>query len=107
MLGARRVLRKPFGDVSELWEAVDEAVDAAVADSAAGGADLTETSHALRTPLTAVRMAVEGLIAERTLDARERHLAEIAMRNLDRLANAVEDHLDQLAFAGDADAPLD
>jgi len=103
MLGARRVLRKPFGDVAELWEAVD----AAVADGAAGGADLTETSHALRTPLTAVRMAVEGLIAERTLDARERHLAEIAVRNLDRLANAVEDHLDQLAFAGDPDAPLD
>ncbi len=107
MLGARRVLRKPFGDVAELWEAVDAAVDAAVADGAANGADLTETSHALRTPLTAVRMAVEGLIAERTLDARERHLAEIAVRNLDRLANAVEDHLDHLAFAGDLDAPLD
>ena len=107
LLGARPVLRKPFGDVAELWEAVDAAVDAAVADAAGNGPDLTETSHALRTPLTAVRMAVEGLIAERTLDARERHLAEIAVRNLDRLANAVEDHLGQLAFAGDTDAPLD
>jgi DNA-binding response OmpR family regulator len=104
VLGAGRVLRKPFGDVAELWEAVDAAITEA---AAAGGADLTEASHALRTPLTAVRMAVEGLLAERTLDARERHLAEIAVRNLDRLADAVEEHLEQLAVAGDPHTPLD
>jgi DNA-binding response OmpR family regulator len=106
-LGARPVLRKPFGDVAELWEAVDTAItDAAERTRAESVADLTETSHALRTPLTAVRMAFEGLLAERTLDDRERHLAEIAVRNLDRLATAVEDHLEQLAVAGDLDPPL-
>lgn len=104
MLGSPRVLRKPFGDVAELWEAVDNAIAAAATSARA---DLTETSHALRTPLTALRMAFEGLIAERTLDERERHLAEIAVRNLDRLSDAVEGHLEQLALAGDPLAPID
>jgi DNA-binding response OmpR family regulator len=90
-LGSRWMLRKPFGDVADLWCAVDEAHE-----SRPSGEDVTEASHALRTPLTAVRMALEGLTADRDLNARERHLAEIASRNLDRLESAVEEHLTQL-----------
>jgi len=88
-LGSRWMLRKPFNDVADLWCAVDEAYGSRAAN---GGDDATAASHALRTPLTAVRMALEGLLAGRELDPRERHLAEIAHRNLDRLETAVETH---------------
>ncbi len=100
-IGVRRLLRKPFGDLSELWAAVEDAVAESIATP---NGDLALTSHALRTPITAVRMAFEGLIADRTLDARERHLMEIAARNLDRLTAAVDDHLTHLAAAADATA---
>ena len=97
-LGSRHLLRKPFADVADLWCAVD----AAVAEAAAHArSDVTGTSHALRTPLTAVKMAIEGLIATRELDAREQHLADIATRNQDRLTDAVEDHLARLALITD------
>jgi FixJ family two-component response regulator len=97
-LGSGPILRKPFADVADLWCAVDDAIAQAAAYART---DVTESSHALRTPLTAVKMAIEGLIATRDLDARERHLAEIATRNLDRLADAVEDHLARLALVTD------
>jgi CheY-like chemotaxis protein len=87
-LGSRWMLRKPFNDVADLWCAVDDAHGSRPARS-----DPSEAGHALRTPLTAVRMALEGLITDRDLDTRERHLAEIARRNLDRLEAAVEAHL--------------
>lgn len=90
-LGSRWFLRKPFGDVMDLWSAVDDAYDSRPAE-----ADPTGASHALRTPLTAVKMALAGLTEKRKLTPEERHLAEIANRNLDRLADAVEDHLAQL-----------
>jgi len=98
-IGVRRLLRKPFGDLSELWAAVEDAVAESIATP---NGDLALTSHALRTPLTAVKMAFEGLMADRELDERERHLVEIASRNLDRLAAAVEDHLTHLALTADA-----
>jgi FixJ family two-component response regulator len=91
-LGSRWFLRKPFHDVADLWVAVDAAYESRPAQD-----DVTEASHALRTPLTAVRMALEGLVAANELTEEQRHLAEIANRNLDRLTDAVEDHLAQLA----------
>jgi len=97
-IGARHILRKPFADVADLWCAVA---------AAHTRADVTEYSHELRTPLTAVKLAVEGLVATRDLDARERHLADIAARNLDRLALAVEDHLARLALISDRRTPVD
>lgn len=97
-IGVRRLLRKPFSDLSELWAAVEDAVAESIANP---DGDLALTSHALRTPLTAVKMAFEGLIADRDLDPRERHLAEIAARNLDRLTAAVEDHLTRMALVAD------
>ncbi len=98
-IGARRLLRKPFGDLSELWAAVEDAVAESISNP---NGELAMTSHALRTPLTAVMFAFEGLVADRELDPRERHLAEIAARNLDRLAAAVEEHLTHLALLADA-----
>ena len=95
-IGVRRLLRKPFSDLSELWAAVEDAVAESISNP---NGDLAMTSHALRTPLTAIKMAFEGLVAARTLDPREQHLAEIAARNIERLATAVEDHLSRLAVA--------
>lgn len=103
-LGSRHLLRKPFADIADLWVAVD----AAVAEAASHAhADVTGASHALRTPLTAIKMAVEGLAARGDLDARERHLADIAARNLDRLSDAVEDHLARLALITDRGGSAD
>jgi DNA-binding response OmpR family regulator len=103
-VGSRHLLRKPFADIADLWVAVD----AAVAEAASHvHADVTGTSHALRTPLTAIKMAVEGLLATRELDEREQHLADIAARNLDRLSDAVEDHLARLALITDRGTPAD
>jgi signal transduction histidine kinase len=103
-IGSRRILHKPFSDIADLWCAVDDAV----ADAAANAhADITDTSHALRTPLTAVKMAFEGLIATRDLDPREQHLADIAARNLERLADAVEDHLARLALITERHTSVD
>ncbi|HET6349792.1 MAG TPA: response regulator [Candidatus Krumholzibacteria bacterium] len=90
-LGSRWMLRKPFDDIAQLWTAVDEAYASRPSET-----NLTEASHALRTPLTAVKMALEGLTSGREMSAEERHLADIANRNLDRLSDAVEDHLAQL-----------
>ncbi len=98
-IGVRRLLRKPFSDLSELWAAVEDAVAESISNP---NGDLAMTSHALRTPLTAIKMAFEGLVADRTLDPREQHLAEIAGRNIERLAAAVEDHLSRLALAESA-----
>jgi FixJ family two-component response regulator len=95
-IGSRWFLRKPFQDIADLWSAVDAAFESRPAAD-----DATEASHALRTPLTAVKMALEGLVAARDLTDEERHLAEIANRNLDRLSDAVEDHLAGLAAEND------
>lgn len=95
-VGARCLLQKPFADVADFWRAVEDAaavVDCSPADTVTG------VSHALRTPLTAIRMALDGLTSDREMDPKERRLAEIAHRNLDRLAAALEDHLDKLAVA--------
>jgi DNA-binding response OmpR family regulator len=102
--GARCLLRKPFGDLSELWHAVEAAASAAPRSP---GEEVTETSHALRTPLTAIRMALEALAAERVMDDRERHLADIAHRNLDRLTAALEEHLAQLSLTVEENSTAD
>jgi DNA-binding response OmpR family regulator len=95
-VGARCLLRKPFSDLSQLWTAVQDAADSAPRSLSD---DVTGVSHALRTPITAIRMALDGLTAERIMDAREQHLAEIAHRNLDRLTAALEDHLQRLSLS--------
>jgi CheY-like chemotaxis protein len=89
-LGSRWMLRKPFNDVADLWCAVDEANGSRPSDD-----EIVEASHALRTPLTAIRMALAGLTDGRELSERERHLADIARRNLDRLETAVEEHFSE------------
>jgi DNA-binding response OmpR family regulator len=90
-LGSRWMLRKPFNDIADLWCAVDEANSS----PRPSDEDLVEASHALRTPLTAIRMALEGLTVGRELSERERHLTDIARRNLDRLEAAVQTHFSE------------
>jgi CheY-like chemotaxis protein len=103
-VGARCLLRKPFADLADLWSAVE---DAAAAPARSPEEDVTGTSHALRTPLTAIRMALEGLTAGRTMDEREQRLASIAYRNLDRLTAALEDHLARLSLAVEENSTVD
>jgi DNA-binding response OmpR family regulator len=103
-VGARCLLRKPFADLNQLWTAVQEAADSALLSPSD---DVTGVSHALRTPITAIRMALDGLTAERIMDAREQHLAEIAHRNLDRLTAALEDHLARLSLAVEENSTVD
>jgi len=103
-VGARCLLRKPFADLSQLWSAVEEAADSMPRSPSD---EITGASHALRTPITAIRMALEGLTAERIMDAREQHLAEIAHRNLDRLTAALEDHLSKLSLAVEENTTVD
>ncbi|HEX5132295.1 MAG TPA: response regulator [Candidatus Krumholzibacteria bacterium] len=103
-VGARRLLRKPFAEVSDFWMAVEEA---AATSERTPDEDVTEASHALRTPLTAVRMALEGLTADRVMDDEDRRLADIASRNLDRLTAALEDHLARLSMIVERRTPVD
>lgn len=102
--GARCLLRKPFGDLGELWAAVEEA---AAEELESRDDDVTGASHALRTPITAIRMALEGLTAERAMDEREKRLVQIAHRNLDRLTAALEDHLERLSLAVEERSAVD
>jgi CheY-like chemotaxis protein len=102
-VGARCLLRKPFAELSELWSAVEDAAAPAVSPDE----DVTGMSHALRTPLTAIRMALEGLVADRAMSEREQHLVDIAHRNLDRLTAALEDHLARLSVAVEERSTVD
>jgi DNA-binding response OmpR family regulator len=91
------LLRKPFADIEQFWAAVETAAGVRRTPDE----DVNQTSHALRTPLTAVRMALEGLISEHPMNDDQRRLADIASRNLDRLTAALEDHLTRLSLAVD------
>jgi CheY-like chemotaxis protein len=99
-LGVVRILRKPLGDISRLVMVVER-------ELAGQGADtleridglrlevLTNLSHELRTPLTATRLAMDGLFSqmEPVMDAPQKRLAAISMRNIDRLVALIEKHL--------------
>jgi len=99
-LGVVRILRKPLGDISRLVMVVER-------ELAGQGADtleridglrlevLTNLSHELRTPLTATRLAMDGLFSqmEPVMDAPQKRLAVISMRNIDRLVALIEKHL--------------
>jgi two-component system response regulator FixJ len=99
-LGVVRMFRKPIGDMSRLLMAVEQ-------ELAGEGADtldrldslrlevLTNLSHELRTPLTATRLAMDGLLSqiEPAMDAPQKRLAAISMRNIDRLVALIERHL--------------
>ena len=59
---------------------------------------LTELSHQLRTPATAMKLAFDGLFAQLrdVMDPSQRKLAKISRRNVERIVTLVENQLDLL-----------
>jgi len=111
-LGVVRMFRKPLGEMSRLVMAVENELSGDGAhrldhlDSLRLEV-LTNLSHELRTPLTATRLALDGLVSQlgESLDASQKRLAAISMRNIDRLIALVEEHLltlhEQVRVEGD------
>jgi CheY-like chemotaxis protein len=101
-LGVSHVFKKPLGDSSPFWGAVDG--ELAHPDKPLDALDdmrlelLTDLSHQLRTPLTATKLALEGLFSqiEGSLDSSQRQLATISCRNIDRLVALIERQLETL-----------
>lgn len=102
-LGVAHVFRKPLGKRSPLWPAVAAELSRRDDDSldALDGLRLellTDLSHQLRTPLTATKLALEGLFSQMdgAMDGSQRQLADISRRNIDRLVALVERQLETL-----------
>jgi DNA-binding response OmpR family regulator len=59
---------------------------------------LTELSHQLRTPVTAMKLAFDGLFVQLrdVMDPSQRKLARISSRNVERIVTLVENQLDLL-----------
>jgi hypothetical protein len=63
-----------------------------------------DLSHQLRTPLTAMKLAIDGLFAQLrgVMDPSQQNLASIGRRNVDRITRLIENQLDLLrVMAGD------
>lgn len=102
-LGIRHVFKKPIGEKSPVWAAIEREI-ARYQDAPLDALDgvrlelLTDLSHQLRTPLTATKLALEGLFADLdgSLDDAQRRLADISCRNIDRLVALIERQLETL-----------
>ncbi|MDH3196729.1 MAG: response regulator [Candidatus Krumholzibacteria bacterium] len=102
-LGIARVLRRG-DDPSELWSAVRYALHRRAAQSTVESLDelrmglVTDLSHQLRTPLTALKLAMEGLFDQlrEVMDPAQTQLARISRRNIDRVVSMVESQLELL-----------
>lgn len=59
---------------------------------------ITDLSHQLRTPVTAMKLALEGLFSQLQsgMSPPQQHLAEISRRNIDRIVTMVENQLELL-----------
>jgi len=103
VLGIARVLRRDT-DPSELWNAVHFELHRRKAQSTVESLDelrmglVTDLSHQLRTPLTALKLAMEGLFDQlrEVMDPAQTHLARISRRNVDRVVSLVESQLEML-----------
>ncbi len=103
VLGIAHVFKKPLGGSSPLWDTIDvelERHDSEALDALDGLRLelLTDLSHQLRTPLTATKLAMEGLLSglDDSMDGSQKRLASISRRNIDRLVALVEGQLETL-----------
>jgi DNA-binding response OmpR family regulator len=103
-LGVRFVLRKPLDEFAELCAAVRRELYLADAADAVRHLDdlrtdfFVDLSHQLRTPVTAMRLAIDGLFAELrdVMNPSQRNLASISRRSIERIVALVENQLDLL-----------
>lgn len=102
-LGVVRIFKKPLGDPSRLWMAVESELTGQGADTLEALDTLrlellTDLSHQIRTPLTATKLAMEGLFEQMddSMDAPQKRLADISRRNIDRLVALIENQLEAL-----------
>ncbi len=99
-LGAR-VLRKPVGGVGPLATEIASAyrtpdvLDEALRVDTLRLDLITDLSHQLRTPLTAMRLALDGLFSqlEDVMNGPQHRLADISRRSVDRVIELVENQM--------------
>ena len=91
-VGVRRIIRKQAGDDRELREALAGILTPGAADAPPlprlSESEL-EFAHSLRTPLTALKTAVD-LLCTHELEEPQRHFASVAHRNVERMIALVE-----------------
>ncbi|UCG52504.1 MAG: hybrid sensor histidine kinase/response regulator [Candidatus Latescibacterota bacterium] len=100
-LGVLHVFQKPIKNVSRLRSVIRAAIAKREEDDALVGFDqlrlsfLTGLAHQLRTPLTAIKLAIDSLFAAQTagFPRAEGRLLAIGQRNIDRIIRLVEGQL--------------
>jgi CheY-like chemotaxis protein len=103
-LGVKHVLKKPLKDVARLAAIIEESVLGSGAPGEGPGLDrvrldfLNSLSHQLRTPLTALKLALDGLYSdgEGSRETAQNKLVGISHRNVNRIVRLVEKQLDLL-----------
>jgi CheY-like chemotaxis protein len=103
-LGVNHVLKKPLKDVSRLTAIIEESFSEPQESEESPGLDrlrlgfLNGLSHQLRTPLTALKLALDGLYSngESNREMARNKLVGISHRNVDRIIRLVEKQLDLL-----------
>jgi CheY-like chemotaxis protein len=108
-LGVRHVLKKPIDELGELSTTVRrelffvEAVDAVRQLDELRSEFFVDLSHQLRTPITAVKLAMDGLFAQLgdVMNESQRNLARISRRNMERIVALVENQLSALQMMSD------
>jgi CheY-like chemotaxis protein len=103
-LGVRHIFRKPYRNIDDLVRAVVLELGPEETPESIRELDelrmglLTDLSHQLRTPITAMKLAMEGLFSHVTTGADEssQKLADISRRNIDRIVSLVENQLELL-----------
>jgi CheY-like chemotaxis protein len=103
-LGIRHVIQKPAGEFTELFTAVRrelfslEAVDAVQHLDGLRKDFFVDLSHQLRTPMTAMKLAMDGLFSDlhSVMSPSQQSLAKISRRNIERVLALVENQLNLL-----------
>jgi len=108
-LGVRHVLKKPIDELGELSATVRrelfyvEAADTVRHLDELRSEFFVDLSHQLRTPITAMKLAMDGLFAQLgdVMNASQRNLARISRRNMERIVALVENQLSALQMMTD------
>jgi CheY-like chemotaxis protein len=106
-LGSREILTKPFKDLSVLSLAIKDALTCPGYERIRSRIDelrlnfVTGIAHELRTPITALRLALDEICAAEPAGKSNgnQHLLHISRRNLDRIVSLVERQIELLQIA--------